>query len=90
MQRDNVGGAQDLIEIDEPRAGGPRRRLGREGIVRHDRHAEGCRAPRHLAADAADADEPEDLRAQLVADELRARPLPGTDAAVGVDDLPHQ
>ena len=90
VQRDNVRGAQDLIEIDETRAGGARRRLGREGIVRHDRHAEGCRAPRHLAADTADADEPEDLRAQLVADELRARPLPGTDAAVGVDDPPHQ
>ena len=86
VERDDVGGPEQLVEVDEAGAGGARGRLGRERVVRDDGHAEGAGPAGHLAADPSDPDEAECLGAKLSAGELRARPLAGADAAVGIDD----
>src|SRR5439155_744164 len=72
------------------RARGARARLGGERVMSDDAHLEAGRAARDLRADAADADQAQCLAAQLAADELRARPLAGADAAVRVGDAPEQ
>jgi len=52
--------------------------------VRDDGHAKARRAARDLAADAADAHKTERFSAELPANELRACPFAGADAAVAV------
>src|SRR5207245_4345716 len=86
MQGDDVRRTQEPAGGPEPGAGGPRGRLGRERIVRDDRHAEGARAACDLATDAPDPHKAERLGTELAADELRARPLAGADAPVSVNE----
>ena len=90
VQRDEVRAAEQLVELDQLRAGGAGARLRRERVVRDDVHLEGGRAARDLRTHPPDADEPQRLAAQLAADELRARPLAGADAAVGIGDSPEE
>ena len=85
MERNHVRGPQQPVEVDQPGARGTRGCLGREGIMRDDIHPKTARAARHLAANAADPDQAERLPAELAADEFRACPFAGADAAVGID-----
>ena len=90
VQRDDVRGAEQLVELHQLRSRGARARLRRERVVRDDAHLEAGRPARDLRANTTDADEAQRLAAQLAADELRARPLAGADAAVRVGDAPQQ
>jgi hypothetical protein len=87
VQRDEVGGLDQLFEGEKRDV--HRFRHGRrdEGIVGDDLHAERTAAGRDLASDAAEADHPQPLALQLDAGERLAVPLAGLHRGVGGGDV---
>lgn len=76
MQADNIGSAQQLIKANEGDAILPGKGMIRGDIVGDDAHIERQRAPRHLFADASQADDAQCFFCQLHAN------LPAPDAAL--------
>jgi hypothetical protein len=84
VQRDEVRPLHQLLEREQLDAHGPGP-VGRDvGVERHELHAEGVGPLRHERADAAEADDAEDLAVELDALPLRPLPLPGLQRGVGL------
>ena len=90
VNADEIGGAQQLVELHQLGTRRARTRLCRERVVRDDLHLEPGRAARDFRSDAADPDEAQGLAAQLAANEFRTGPLARADAAVRIGDAPEQ
>ena len=70
MERDEVGLLQEEIEVDHLDTEPLGVLDGDKGIVGQDLHVEAPGSARHLRADFAKTDDPQDLVADLGADEL--------------------
>ena len=90
MQGDEVGGRQQLVELDQSDALDRRRDTGggEVGIVSHDLHAQAAAALRHDAADAPQADHSQALASQLAAHQVLLVPLALAHLPVGARDVP--
>ena len=90
MQRDEVGAAQEPIEIDLADADLDRPLLGEERVVGQHLHLEADGAVGDDRADVAAADDAQRLAEHLNAHEARLLPLAGLGGAVGLGNLARQ
>ena len=87
VQRHDVGCAQQRLEVDELRVERVGARRGDVRIVRLHVHAEGARARRDVAADAAETDDAERLAGEFGADQLEPVPTPFAQRLHGLRDV---
>ena len=90
VQGDVVGGAEQLIQLQQLHLHPLSPVSGNEGVVGDHLHAHGLGNPGDVGSDLAETDHPQSLLVELVADVFLAVPLAGPHAAMGLRNVPRE